>query len=97
MSAHLNQRAQRPSGGQHLVLDVEVASADAIIERPDGSYLGVPNVARLSPDGAPDWIAGLGTSVEEALEDTLRWFVRSAGMGTDTTEQDFVWAAPEDF
>jgi hypothetical protein len=68
-----------------------------VIERPDGSYLGLPNVARRSADGSPDWIGGLGASIEEALEDTLRWFVRSLNEDDDTTEEDFVWAAPEDF
>jgi hypothetical protein len=68
-----------------------------VIERPDGSYLGVPNVARRSVDGSPDWIAGLGPSIEEALEDTLRWFARSARMGDAATEEDFVWADPEEF
>jgi hypothetical protein len=65
-----------------------------IIERSDGSFLGVPNVARRSTDGSPDWIAGLGPSIEEALEDSLRRFAKSAGGGA---EEDFEWAAPEDF
>ncbi len=68
-----------------------------VLELPDGSYLGVPNVARRLADGSPDWIAGLGPSIEEALEDTLRSFARSAGVSGGTIEEDFVWAAPEDF
>jgi hypothetical protein len=52
---------------------------------------------RRSEDGSPDWIAGLGASIEEALEDTLRWFARSTEAGGGTTEGAFVWAAPEEF
>jgi hypothetical protein len=68
-----------------------------VIERPDGSFLGVPNVACRSADGSPDWIAGLGSSAEEALEDTLRRFAASVNAGEDATDEDFEWAAPEDF
>jgi hypothetical protein len=68
-----------------------------VIERADGSFLGVPNVARRTPDGSPDWVGGLGASIEESLEDTLRWFARSVGNGEGLREDDFEWAAPEDF
>jgi hypothetical protein len=68
-----------------------------VIERPDGSFLGVPNVACRSGDGSPDWISGLGSSAEEALEDTLRRFVISVSAREGVTDADFEWAAPEDF
>jgi hypothetical protein len=68
-----------------------------VVERPDGSFLGVPNVAIRSSDGSPDWISGLGGSVDEALEDTLRYFVRSVGGNVNLTLEDFEWAASEDF
>ncbi|WP_152049221.1 hypothetical protein [Tautonia marina] len=68
-----------------------------VVERADGSFLGVPNVAVLSPDGSPDWVSGLGGTVEEALADTLRFFVSSLGGRSGLGEESFAWAAPEDF
>ena len=68
-----------------------------VVEFPDGSFLGVPNVALRSSDGSPDWIAGVGSSMEEALEDTLRRFAQSAQVGGGEADEDFEWAAPEDF
>lgn len=68
-----------------------------IIERDDGSFLGVPNVAKVGLDWQPEWIGGLGASVEEALEDALRNFVQSLGNRTDLAEDSFAWAEPEDF
>ena len=43
-----------------------------VIERDDGSFVGVPNVAIRSPEGTPEWTSGLGDTVEEALADALR-------------------------
>jgi hypothetical protein len=57
----------------------------------------VPNVALRSADGSPDWVAGLGDSVEEALEDTLRDLAKSVGETAEATSADFEWAAPEEF
>ena len=68
-----------------------------VVERSNGSFLGVPNVAVRRPDGSPDWMSGLGISVEEALEDALQWFKRSVVESNSTVEGDFVWAANEDF
>jgi hypothetical protein len=68
-----------------------------VIERGDGSFLGVPNVAIRGPDGSPDWTAGLGGSVEEALEDALRWFVRSLGDRAEFAVDESIWSEPEDF
>ena len=67
-----------------------------IIERDNQSFLAIPNVARRLPDGSPDWTAGLGNSIDEALEDALRYFAESIGDGSDSLE-DYEWAAVEDF
>lgn len=68
-----------------------------VVERSDGSFLGVPNVAVRSQNGSPDWISGLGQTVDEALADTLRFFTKSLDGRTDWGEDSFVWAEPEDF
>ncbi len=68
-----------------------------VVEHPDGSFFGVPNVARRGADGTVDWIGSFGDTVEEALEKTLRWFAESLGEMEGATEDDFEWAAPEDF
>lgn len=68
-----------------------------VIERADGSFLGVPNVAVRSTDGMPDWISGLGDTVDDALEDALNYLVRSLGGREDLPVDSFVWADRDDF
>jgi hypothetical protein len=68
-----------------------------VLERVNGSFLGVLNVAVLGPDGFPLWEAGLGGSVEEALEDALRRFVRNVDERNPQCEADFAWSDPAEF
>jgi hypothetical protein len=68
-----------------------------VVERTNGSFLAVPNVAALGPDGQPDWEAGLGDTVEEALEDVLRRFVRILDERKPSSEADFTWSDPREF
>jgi hypothetical protein len=68
-----------------------------IIENNSGEYVGVPNIAVKNADGSPDWIGGFGSNSTEALEDTLKYFMESLNDRDDLTEDDFEWAAPEDF
>lgn len=68
-----------------------------VLERADGSFLGVPNVACRAVDGSPDWIGGLGATIEEALEDALQWFSKSLSEHPSSRESDFVWADAEEF
>jgi hypothetical protein len=68
-----------------------------VLERANGSFLAVPNVAALGPDGHPSWEAGLGDTSEEALEDALRRFVRILDERKPASEADFAWADPEEF
>ena len=68
-----------------------------VVERADCSFLGVPNVAVMASDGSPDWVSGMGSTVEEALADALRYFVSSLGGRSGLGEESFAWAAPEDF
>jgi hypothetical protein len=68
-----------------------------VMEQRNGSFLGVPNVAVLSQDGSPDWISGLGNTVEEALKDALNHLVNSLDDRQDLPESSFVWSNHDDF
>lgn len=78
--------------------DLPFASFKAkVIERGDGSFVAVLNVARRGPDGHPDGMAGLGDSIDEALEDALRRFAEVVRIDPPLLDQDFAWADPEEF
>jgi hypothetical protein len=63
-----------------------------VLERGDGSFLGVPNVAVRNHDGSPEWTSGLGTTVAEALEDALNRFVETLSGRRDLSDESFAWA-----
>jgi len=69
-----------------------------IIENTKGGYIGIPNIAvKNEVDGSPEWISGLGISIEEALADTIKYFMETISTRTNLEEDDFEWASPEDF
>jgi hypothetical protein len=68
-----------------------------VVERADGSFSASPNVALRGLDGEPDWIGGLGASVEEALEDALRRFARNLDERAELSAADFAWSDPSEF
>lgn len=68
-----------------------------VLERANGSFLAIPNVAALGQDGHPMWEAGLGDSLEEALEDALKRFVRNVDERMATSESQFAWSDPKEF
>lgn len=68
-----------------------------VLERGNGSFLGVPNVCVKAPDGSPEGTSGLGSTVEEALEDAMNYFVQSLDDRRDLPEDAFVWSDPEEF
>ncbi len=72
-----------------------------IVERKGDNFAGFTNVAIRNPEtGQPEWTAGLGASVEEALRDVLQCFLREIeenSLGRPLNEGDFVWSAPKDF
>lgn len=43
------------------------------------------------------WEAGLGDSLEEALEDALKRFVRNVDERMATSESQFAWSDPKEF
>jgi hypothetical protein len=63
-----------------------------VLERVDGSFLGVLNVAVRGHDGSPEWTSGLGATVEEALEDALNRFVETLCGRGDLPDESFAWA-----
>lgn len=69
-----------------------------ILESPTGRYTGVPNIAAKSRvDGSPDWIAGHGKNISEALEDAINNLLQSIAKNEAASEEDFTWSAPEGF
>jgi hypothetical protein len=72
-----------------------------IVERSGNRFAGCANVAIRKPKtGEPEFVAGLGGSVEEALKDTLHYFFREIeenSPGRPLDESDFAWSAFEDF
>ena len=68
-----------------------------VLERPRADFLAVPNVARVAPDGSPDWLAGLGNTVDEALADCLKHLEASFGEMPCKDPEDSVWADCSEF
>jgi hypothetical protein len=72
-----------------------------VIERRSGDYLGVANVAvRGRISGEPEFISGLGATVDEALQDAVMRFLQEAAKNMPAAgfrEEDFVWSACEEF
>ncbi len=68
-----------------------------VIERANGSFLAVLNVDAHDTNGCRDGEAGLGMTVEEALEDALRRFVRILDEREPLSESDFIWSDATEF
>ena len=72
-----------------------------VLDRSKGDFLAVPNLALRNPaSGSPEYTSGLGSTIEEAVNDLLVAFfseVRSYKSDNELTEADFEWSAPEDF
>lgn len=72
-----------------------------VLERRANDLLAVSNVlVRNITSGEPEYVSGLGSSVEEAVSDLLTRFmagVRENTPPTGLTEDDFEWSAYEDF
>jgi hypothetical protein len=72
-----------------------------VLEREPRNLLAVPNVTvRHLKTKEPEYISGIGETVEEAVSDLLIRFVASArehSPPSGLTESDFEWSAPEDF
>ena len=72
-----------------------------IIERYGKGFYASPNVAIKNPHtGNPEFIGGLGSTLEEALQDALAFFWREIEQNSPRRRlvlEDFSWSAGEDF
>lgn len=62
-----------------------------VLERRDGSFAAHLNVAVRSPKGSAEAEAGLGQTVDEALEDALDSFWKAVQEYGATRPEDFIW------
>lgn len=63
-----------------------------VLERREGKFAAFLNVAVRGADGNADGLAGLGDTVDEALEDALKWFWRAVQERSAAKPEDFVWS-----
>ncbi|MFD0959143.1 hypothetical protein [Paenibacillus chungangensis] len=68
-----------------------------ILETESGEFIGLPNIAVKDEDGCPDWISGVGKSIDEALADAIKYLYGTLQGRAELTEQDFEWSDPHDF
>lgn len=72
-----------------------------VLELTGADFLAITNVSRRNAEsGSPEWISGLGDSIDDAVNDLLTRFVadvRENSQSTKVTDADFEWSAHEDF
>ncbi|WP_444917901.1 hypothetical protein [Microbulbifer sp. JMSA003] len=68
-----------------------------ILEKENGRFAGIPNMAVLGKDNFPEWTSGFGKSPEEALIDTLEEFYKIAKELNKVSEEHFVYSEIGDF
>jgi hypothetical protein len=86
--------------GIYEVTDTRVPGAKfkiKVVERDSGDFMASLNVCLKAPDGSPNWMAGLGRTELEALEDALKWFMQDLSKRGRPNSDDFEWSDPIDF
>ena len=72
-----------------------------VLEQNGTGYLAITNLHVLNKSSRePEYISGLGATVDDALKDVLSWFVQIVQRNATErgfNEADFAWSAPEDF
>lgn len=68
-----------------------------VLEECQGCFSAFPNAAYKNNEGQPEWTSGRGCTIEEALEDAIKYFMESLPNEQFCTDDKFEWAAPEDF
>ena len=80
------------------IRDLPIASFRIrVLERANGSFLAIPNIAVRDEQGQPDWVCGLGDSLEDAVKDCLEHLAKQIIARPVQTEADLAWSEPEDF
>lgn len=73
--------------------DLPMAFRIKIVERPDGGFIGYPEIALKDASGQPDWTSGRGTTVEEALADTVHYLLETVE-GKEPIHESAIWWDP---
>jgi hypothetical protein len=68
-----------------------------VFERKDGTYIGFTNLQLKDETGVPYAGVGFGETIEEALEDTLKYFFEQLNNKQVFSEEDFECVDPYDF
>lgn len=68
-----------------------------VFEKKDGTYMGFTNLQLKDDDGVSYAGVGHGKTIEEALEDTIKYFLSMINKKKNLSEKDFECADPYDF
>lgn len=69
-----------------------------IYENQRGHFTGTTNLGLKSlVDECPEYGIGFGHSIEEVLEDTVKYFMNEIQQRNNLKEEDFVWVDSDDF
>lgn len=68
-----------------------------VYEKKNGKFYGITNLQIKDQDGCPIGGIGYGNTIEEALEDTIRYFLKMLEEKEEWAEEDFECADPYDF
>lgn len=62
-----------------------------VTEHQDGGFYAYPEIALKGPDGVPDYVAGAGNSIEEALASACRMLLATIPGKEPITEDSIDW------
>lgn len=68
-----------------------------VYEKQDGTFIGYTNLMVKDEEGCPFPGVGFGITIEDALENTVRYFLVELKKKDNITENDFEVADPFDF
>lgn len=69
-----------------------------IFEGANGHFTGYTNILLKSMlDGSPECGVGYGKTIDEALQDTVQYFMKMLEEREGLTADDFEWSDPTDF
>lgn len=68
-----------------------------VFEDNKNNFTGYSNIQVIDEVGGYNGAVGYGNTVEEALEDTIKYFFELLSIKEDWQENDFAWSDPLDF